>query len=42
MNVTWSNEAIELWFLLHFEFISTGISREQYIGKLNFYFKKIV
>lgn len=40
IKVAWSNEAIELWFLLHFEFISTGISREQYIEKLNLHFKK--
>lgn len=36
----WSNEAIELWFLLHFEYLVTGISREQYIEKLTEYFKK--
>ena len=28
-----SNEAFELWYLLHFEFYHTGISRSQY-GKL--------
>ena len=39
MKVAWSNEAIELWFLLHFEFINTGITRDQYIDKLNKYFK---
>lgn len=40
INVAWSNEAIELWFLLHFEYINSGITREQYIDKLNNHFKK--
>ena len=39
MHVAWSNEAIELWFLLHFEYISSGITRDQYITKLNAHFK---
>lgn len=39
IQVAWSNEAIELWFLLHFEFLNTGINRGQYIQKLNDYFK---
>lgn len=29
----YSNEAFELWYLLHFEYYNTGISRKQY-GKL--------
>lgn len=41
IEVAWSNEAIELWFLLHFEYISTGITRYQYIDKLNYIFKSI-
>ena len=41
IEVAWSNEAIELWFLLHFEYISTGITRYQYIDKLNCIFKSI-
>jgi len=36
----WSNEAIELWFLLHFEYLDTGISRKQYGNKLTQYFKQ--
>ncbi|MCK9217689.1 MAG: RloB family protein [Firmicutes bacterium] len=40
INVGWSNESIELWFLLHFEFLNTGISRQQYIKKLSNYFTK--
>ncbi|MHA4987690.1 RloB family protein [Cetobacterium somerae] len=39
IEVAWSNEAIELWFLLHFEYVSTGITRYQYIEKLNYIFK---
>ena len=39
INVAWSNEAIELWFLLHFEYINSGITRNQYIDKLNNHFK---
>ena len=40
INAGWSNEAIELWFLLHFEFMNTAIGREQYIEKLDEHFKK--
>ena len=39
ISVAWSNEAIELWFLLHFEYINSGITRDQYITKLNAHFK---
>lgn len=39
-RVGWSNEAIELWFLLHFEYLNTGVSREQYCQKLSELFKK--
>jgi hypothetical protein len=38
LSVAWSNEAIELWFILHFEFLNTGIDRQQYIDKLDNYF----
>lgn len=38
IRCAWSNEAIELWFLLHFEYLNTGISREQYKKKLDEYF----
>lgn len=37
--VAWSNEAIELWFLLHFEYLNSAIHRYQYIDKLNEYFR---
>ncbi len=40
IKVAWSNESIELWFLLHFEFLNTGIGREDYNKKLDKYFKK--
>jgi hypothetical protein len=36
----WSNESMELWFLLHFEFLNSGIRRNQYVEKLNEYFKR--
>lgn len=39
IGAAWSNEAIELWFLLHFEYLNAGITRNQYIKKLNDYFK---
>jgi hypothetical protein len=39
-HVGWSNECMELWFLLHFEFLNSGIHRSQYVEKLNAHFKK--
>ncbi|PTN26817.1 RloB family protein, partial [Desulfonatronum sp. SC1] len=30
IHCAWSNEAFELWYLLHFNYYNTGISREQY------------
>jgi hypothetical protein len=30
INCAWSNEAFELWYLLHFQFVNTGMNREQY------------
>ena len=38
MSVAWSNESIELWFLLHFQDYLSDNGREQYIEKLNEYF----
>lgn len=40
--IGWSNEAIELWFLLHFEYLNAGITREQYCEKLTKYFKQLI
>jgi hypothetical protein len=34
MHVAYSNEAFELWYLLHFHFYNTGISRDSYKSKL--------
>ncbi|BAZ04940.1 RloB family protein [Calothrix sp. NIES-3974] len=33
-QVAYSNEAFELWYVLHFEFINTGIPRSDYLKKL--------
>lgn len=38
MAVAWSNESIELWFLLYFEDYRANNGRKQYIEKLNKYF----
>jgi len=34
-KVAYSNEAFELWYVLHFDFLDTGIPRCDYIKKLN-------
>ncbi|MFA5751024.1 MAG: RloB family protein [Candidatus Paceibacterota bacterium] len=34
MSVAYSNECFELWFILHFQFLSTSIGREKYYEKL--------
>lgn len=36
----WSNQAIEFWFLLHFNLIESRMDRTIYATKLNEYFKK--
>lgn len=36
IQVAYSNEAFELWYVLHFEFLNTGIPREDYFKKLTF------
>lgn len=33
-NCAWSNEAFELWYFLHFQYLDAGISRHDYIVKL--------
>jgi hypothetical protein len=33
-GVAYSNEAFELWYILHFEFLNTGITQSDYINKL--------
>jgi hypothetical protein len=35
IHVAYSNQAFELWFLLHFNFYQTSMTRPQYIKKLN-------
>lgn len=35
IQVAYSNEAFELWYLLHFDYLDTGITRQQYCHKLN-------
>lgn len=40
-KVAWTNDSIELWYLLHFELLNAAISREQYAEKLNRYMKKV-
>lgn len=35
MKVAYSNEAFELWYLLHFHYFNSAITRQQYIIKLN-------
>ena len=34
-GVAYSNEAFELWYILHFEFLNAGIPRSKYAHKLN-------
>lgn len=34
-SVAYSNEAFELWYILHFEYLTTGIPRKDYIRKLS-------
>jgi hypothetical protein len=35
INVAYSNEAFELWYLLHYDFMQSAITRDSYIAKLN-------
>jgi hypothetical protein len=34
IKVAWANEAFEIWYLLHFNYHDTGISRDEYKAKL--------
>lgn len=40
-HTAWSNDSFELWYLLHFEFLQSGITREQYKKKLTTHCQKI-
>ncbi len=35
IEIAYSNESFELWYILHFEFLNTGISRKDYSKKLS-------
>lgn len=39
-KVAWTNDSIELWYLLHLEFLQSAIDRKQYSEKLTIYMKK--
>lgn len=39
-KAAWTNEAFELWYYLHFEYLDSGISRDAYIEKLGEAFRK--
>ena len=41
LEVAYSNEAFELWFLLHFNFMDSELGRNDYIDKLNEILKKL-
>jgi hypothetical protein len=38
--VAWANEAFELWYLLHFNYHDTGMSRTEYAGRLRTLLKR--
>ncbi len=40
IELCWSNQCFEIWFLLHFEYCESIISRKDYDQKLQKYFKK--
>lgn len=40
LQSAWTNEAFELWYYLHFEYLDTGIGRADYIKKLEETFRK--
>jgi hypothetical protein len=35
LRVAYSNEAFELWYVLHFDYLNAGITRQDYITRLN-------
>lgn len=35
IKIAWTNEAFELWYLLHFDYLDSGISRADYKRKLS-------
>ncbi|HPJ23705.1 MAG TPA: RloB family protein, partial [Bacillota bacterium] len=38
-NACWSNESFELWVFLHFQYLTSSLSRKQYISKINAFLK---
>lgn len=40
-HAVWSNQCIELWFLLHFDYLQSDITREEYYPKLNQRLKRL-
>ncbi len=40
INAAWTNEAFELWFLLHFQFVNTAMNRDKYKAYLEREVKK--
>ncbi|MBU1244853.1 RloB family protein [Myxococcota bacterium] len=40
LKVAWSNEAFELWYVLHFQYRNTGMPREDYQRVLTGYLKQ--
>jgi hypothetical protein len=41
INCAWSNEAFELWFLLHFQFVNHGMPRQDYQSYLEREIKRV-
>jgi RloB-like protein len=39
MHTAYSNQAFELWYVLHFEYLNSGIDRKAYMRKLDHYLK---
>lgn len=42
IQCAWSNEAFELWYYLHFQYLDNGVSREQYIDMLEREFQRVL
>lgn len=40
MHVAWTNEAFELWYYLHFEYLDTGIDRHEYLSRIRDFIRK--
>lgn len=41
IHLAWSNECFELWYLLHFQVLQTGIPRGDYDTKLKTHFRRL-